>query len=73
MMLDKKTIEKILALPDDKLLLVIKGLAQNSGVDISNMNIGKEQLAGIRSALSVATVEDIARAAELIKTYQGKR
>ncbi len=73
MMLDKNTLEKILKLPDDQLILIIKSLAKESGVDISNLNIGKSQLDGIRNALSTATPEDLQKAGEILKGYKNKR
>ena len=72
MILDKDTLEKILRLPDDQLLLIIKGLAKESGVDISSINIGKSQLDSIRNALSAATPEDVAKAGDIIKGYRNK-
>ncbi len=73
MMLDKATLERILKLPDDQLLLIIKGLAKESGVDISNINIGKAQLDAIRSALSTATPQDIERAGEIVRGFKGNK
>lgn len=70
MMLDKKAIEKIIQLPDDQLLMIIKGLAKESGVDISNISINKSQLDKIRLALSVATPEDIAKASDILAGYK---
>lgn len=72
MILDKNTLEKILRLPDDQLLTVIRALAKESGIDISNLNIGKNQLDSIRKALSSATPEDVSRAADIIRGYKNK-
>ena len=73
MMLDKRSIDMLLALDDSKLVLVIKKLAGDAGIDPSTINIGKEQLAGIRKALSSATDIDIARASELLKSFQKEK
>ena len=74
MTFDKKTLDMILTLDDDKLVTIIKRLAANSGIDISNMNITQRDLNGLRSALSMATDSDIERAGDLIKSYkEGKR
>lgn len=72
MMLDKNAIEKIIRLPDDQLIMIIKSLARESGVDVSNLNIGKPQLDKIRLALSVATPDDIAKAGELLANLKTK-
>lgn len=72
MMLDKKAIDKIIRLPDDQLILIIRSLAKESGVDISTLNIGKSQLDQIRLALSVATPEDIAKAGDVLKGLKNK-
>ncbi len=74
-MLDKKSVEMLLRLPDEHLILIIKKLASDAGVDVKNINITKEQLGGIRSALSLATDSDLQRASELLQNYrdaQGK-
>ena len=74
MTIDKKTLDMLLMLDDDKLAAMIKRLAANSGIDISNVNISPKDLNGLRSALSPATDKDIERAVELIKSYkEGKR
>ena len=72
MTLDRNTLQIIVNLPDEQLVFVIKRLAAESGVDISSLTFTKEQLNGIRSALSVATNEDIARANELINEIKQK-
>lgn len=73
MMLDRETMQKIVNLPDDQLLIIIKKLAAESGVDISNLHIGKSQLDNIRRGLSVATNDDIAKAAEILKNFKGNK
>ena len=73
-MLDKRAIDMLMNLDDDKLILVIKKLISDAGIDPNTVNIGKKEIAGIRAALSGATDGDISRAAELIKQYKnGKK
>ncbi len=72
-MLDKRSIDMLLSLDDAKLAAVIKKLAGDAGIDSSTINIGKEQLAGIRKALSGASDIDIARASELLKSFQKEK
>ncbi len=74
MTLDKKAIDMLLTLDDKRLAMVIQKLASDAGIDPSSLNIGAAQLAGIRSALSMATDSDIQRAGELLKNYKtGKK
>ncbi len=74
MMLDKRAIDMLLTLDDEKLTRVIKKIAADAGIDPSTVNIGERELAGLRTALSGATEGDIARAGELLKQYKdGKR
>ena len=74
MMLDKRAIDMLLSLDDARLGLVIKKLAADAGIDPSALNLGEKELSGLRAALSVATDSDIARASELLKSYNdGKK
>ena len=70
MMLDKRSVDMLLSLDDERLAQVIARLAGDAGIDPSMIKLGKGELAGIRAALSGATDKDIARAAELIKSYK---
>lgn len=70
MMLDKKAIEMILTLDDQRLALVIQKLAAEAGIDPSTLSIGPSQLSGIRAALQMATDSDLQRAGELLKSYK---
>lgn len=72
MTLDKKSIEKILSLPDDGLIMIIKALAKESGVDISTLDISKAQLDRLRLALSVAKPEDLSDAENILKGYRSR-
>ena len=64
MQLDKKTVEKMLALDDDQLRTFIKALAKRSGIDLSTLPISDSNLADIRRALAGADDETLRRAAE---------
>ena len=70
MTLDKNSIEMLLRLDDAHLALVIKKLAADAGIPQGTINLGKNELAGIRSALSMATEGDISKAAELIEAFK---
>ncbi|MBP3376448.1 MAG: hypothetical protein J6L83_06750 [Clostridia bacterium] len=74
MNLDKNSINMLLSLDDTRLAIVIRQLAQSSGIPADSLKLGPAELSGIRSALSMATDGDISRAAELIKGYKmGKK
>ena len=70
MMLDKRAVDMLLTLDDRRLALVIKKIIADAGVDPSALNLGEKELSGIRAALSGATNDDLARAAELIQSYK---
>ena len=70
MTLDKKAVDMLLTLDDRRLALVIKRLMADAGVDPAGINFGEKELSGIRAALSGATNDDLARAAELIQSYK---
>ena len=55
-------INSLLALDDEQLKAIIRGLAARSGVDIGTLNISEHDIASVRQALRAATDEDIARA-----------
>ena len=74
MTLDKNSIDMLLMLDDAHLALIIKKLASDAGMPTDTLQLGKNEIAGIRSALSMATDGDISRAAELLENYRkGKR
>ena len=70
MMLDKKSIDMLLSLDDQRLSFIIKKLATDAGIPTDTLNLGAEQLNKIRSALSVATENDILRATELLQNFK---
>lgn len=71
MKIDKKMLESIAALPDEKLLVVLKTLL--SGMSPSK-DADARTLAGIRYVIGELTDADIERACELIALYKkGKK
>jgi hypothetical protein len=70
MTLDKKAIDTLLKLDNASLTAIIRQLAASAGVNPSTIRLGERELAGLRSALAVATDSDILRAGELIKQYK---
>ena len=61
MQLDKKSLERLLALSDDQLRAVLRGLLKEYGVDPSTVPLEQFDMSKLRVALSGATDEDIKR------------
>ncbi len=70
MQLDRKTLERMLSLNDEQLKGIIRSLAENSGLDLSEFNISPNDIKSIRNALSGATDEDLRRAAEQMRGFR---
>ena len=71
MMIDKKTLEALLSLPDDKLMQMLKMAV---GGDIPVKDVSPSTVTGLRNMLGKLTDEDISRAMELIALYKnGKK
>lgn len=70
MTLDKKAVEKLLALNDKQLELVIKKLTAEAGIDPAALQINTANIAALRAALSMATDEDLKRATEQLAKMQ---
>lgn len=63
MKLDRRAIQALVMLDDDRLRAVIRSFAARSGVDASTLSLTDRDLANLRHALSQATEEDIGRVA----------
>ena len=70
MTLDRNAVNQLLSLNDKQLAIVIKKLASEAGIDASAVQINAANIKAIRTALSMATDEDLARAAEQIANMQ---
>lgn len=70
MTLDRNAVEKLLALNDRQLALVIKKLTAEAGIDPSLIQINSSNIAALRAALSMATDEDLARASEQLAKFK---
>lgn len=64
MQLDRKTINKLLALNDDQLRTFIRNLAERQGLDLSAFALSVNDIAGIRRVLAEADDETLRRIAE---------
>lgn len=72
MKIDKEKLNQIASLPDESLWQIIRALGVSSGIDLSGVNVSREQIAKIRSALGVVTDDDITRAREIISDSKKK-
>ena len=71
MTIDKKTLNALLNLPDDKLMQMLKIVV---GGDIPLKDVSPSTVAGLRNVLGKVTDDDISRALELLSLYKnGKR
>ena len=59
MELDRKQLDRLLALDDEKFKRVLLGLAKEYGIDTSQIKISDESVAGLRMILSAASESDI--------------
>ena len=67
---DKKSLKKLITLSDEELIIVLRDIAKEAGVDDKNLNIGKSEVSKIRTFLSLASEDDIAR---LLTQFGGKK
>ena len=70
MTLDRNAVNKLLALNDKQLALVIKKLTSEAGIDPALIQITLSNIQALRAALSMATDEDLARASEQLTKLQ---
>ena len=61
MKLDKKSLDRLLALNDDQLRSVLRGLLREYGIDPVAVPLEQFDMGKLRAALSGATEEDIQR------------
>ena len=74
MKLDRKAIERLLALNVAQLSALIRRLAGENGIDLAGVAIRPDDIASVRRALEMAGDEDITLAAQQIEALQkGKK
>ena len=61
MQLDRKSLDKLLALDDNQLRRVLRGLLTQYGIDPSAIPLDQFDIGKLRAILQTATDEDIAR------------
>lgn len=66
MKIDKKALDRLAGLPDDRLWRTIMSLGASGGFDLSGVRVDPAQLDKIRSALGAMTDEDVLRAVQIL-------
>lgn len=66
MQLDKKTLDRILALNDDQLRLLLGRLLSEHGIPTASIPLAQMDVGKLREVLRQATDEDIARFTQLL-------
>ncbi len=61
MQLDKKNLDRLLRLDDDRLRGVLRGLLAEYGVDVNRVPLDRMDMGALRAVLQSATDEDITR------------
>ncbi len=73
-MFDKKTLNYLSSMSDDKLEQMIRLFASGCGADLSRKRLDARTMRGIRAAMSEVTDADTQRAGEIISAYKkGKK
>lgn len=70
MKLDMKTVNMLSNMPDDRLWHTLRMLAAGAGMELSERKRRRIQYDALRYTLSRITEADIARANEIMDTYQ---
>ena len=74
MKIDKKTIDMLASMPDDKLWQMLSVIASASGVRLPADRPDSKTMSGLRHAVTELSDTDISRATELFSKYkEGKR
>lgn len=74
MKIDKKTMDMLAALPDDKLWQMLSLIASASGIKLPKGEPDPKTIAGLRAAAGSLSDDDIARATEIFSKYkEGRR
>ena len=69
-MLNKKSIEKLLEMPDDRLQSMIRILLAGTGIDVKNKKFDETTVRRIRSVLNEITDDDLERIEILMQRYR---
>lgn len=70
MKIDKKTIDMLASMPDDKLWQMLSVIASASGVRLPADKPDEKTMSGLRHAVTELSDTDISRATELFSKYK---
>lgn len=70
MKIDKKTLDTLAALPDDKLWQMLSVIASVSGIRLPANKPDEKAMAGLRNAVANLSDGDISRASEILAKYK---
>lgn len=74
MNIDKKTLDMLASMPDDKLWQMLSVVASASGLKLPQNKPDEKSMAGLRNAVSELSDSDIKRASEIFARYkEGKQ
>ena len=70
MQLDRRMLERLLALDDKQLESVIKKVASQAGIDPTQLGLNPENIQSIRRAMGDADPEDLQRFQQIYDAYR---
>lgn len=73
MKLDKRMVNRLLAMNDEQLAEVIKSIATESGIDPALLGLNPNNIQSIRQALGMAGDEDLKKMGEIYQTYKSQK
>lgn len=73
MKIDKKTLDALGTLPDDKLWPLLRMVCSSAGLTLPVQMPSPEQMQNLRSAMSNVADSDLQRAAQLAAIYKGEK
>ena len=73
MKIDKKTINTLCSMPDDKLWATVRLFASSSGIALAPRPASPRDMAKLRRCLSQLTEADISRAGEIMRNFKNQR
>ncbi len=70
MRIDRKKVDTLCSMSDERMWSTIKFFAGAAGIDLSKKRVGKEEIRNLRTTLRSLTDSDIARVNQLLHTYK---
>lgn len=73
MQLDQKTLNRLLSMNDDQLAALIGQIAQEAGINPSDLGLNPQNISSVRQALGNATDADLDRLNAVYEEYRRQR